>query len=64
MATGEASQVVLTQGRGRAMWISINREQRRNAINPEVIAAGSSRCASFKAESRSLAQFRSPWSRE
>ena len=38
MATGETSQVVLTQRRGRAMWIWINREQRRNAINPDVIA--------------------------
>jgi methylglutaconyl-CoA hydratase len=31
-------QVVLTQRRGPALWISINREERRNAINRDVIA--------------------------
>lgn len=30
--------VVLTQRRGAALWITINREERRNAINPDVIA--------------------------
>jgi enoyl-CoA hydratase/carnithine racemase len=30
--------VVLATRRGRALWISINREEKRNAINPEVIA--------------------------
>lgn len=29
---------VLTERRGAAMWIVINREERRNAINPDVIA--------------------------
>lgn len=29
---------ILTERRGQALWISINREERRNAINPEVIA--------------------------
>lgn len=29
--------VVLTERRGKAQWISINREERRNALNPEVI---------------------------
>ncbi len=29
--------VVLTERRGRAAWITINREDRRNAINPDVI---------------------------
>jgi enoyl-CoA hydratase/carnithine racemase len=38
MATGESSPVILTQRRGKALWIWINREERRNAINPEVIA--------------------------
>ena len=38
MTAVESSQVILTQRRGKAMWIWINREERRNAINPEVIA--------------------------
>ena len=29
---------ILTETRGRALWIRINREERRNAINPNVIA--------------------------
>jgi len=33
------SGVVLTTRRGRALWISINREEKRNALNPDVIAA-------------------------
>jgi methylglutaconyl-CoA hydratase len=32
-----ASGVVLKARRGKALWISINREERRNALNPEVI---------------------------
>jgi len=31
-------EVVITERRGRALWIFINREARRNAINPDVIA--------------------------
>ncbi len=34
----EAEQDVLTERRGKALWITINREARRNAINPGVIA--------------------------
>src|ERR1700758_3250669 len=34
----EAEQDVLTERRGKALWITINREARRNAINPAVIA--------------------------
>lgn len=30
--------VILTERRGAALWITINREERRNAINPDVIA--------------------------
>ncbi len=30
--------VILTERRGAALWIFINREERRNAINPDVIA--------------------------
>ena len=33
-----SSDVILTERRGRALWIFINREPRRNAINPDVIA--------------------------
>jgi enoyl-CoA hydratase/carnithine racemase len=33
-----AGNVVLSKKRGKAQWISINREERRNALNPEVIA--------------------------
>jgi enoyl-CoA hydratase/carnithine racemase len=33
-----ADQAVLTEQRGKALWITINREDRRNAINPQVIA--------------------------
>lgn len=29
--------VIRTEHRGRALWITINREERRNALNPEVI---------------------------
>jgi enoyl-CoA hydratase/carnithine racemase len=36
--TDAASEVVLTSQRGRVLWISINREPKRNALNPEVIA--------------------------
>jgi enoyl-CoA hydratase/carnithine racemase len=32
-----SSDVVLVSQRGRALWISINREDRRNALNPDVI---------------------------
>jgi methylglutaconyl-CoA hydratase len=35
--TDVASGVVLTIHRGRALWICINREQKRNTLNPEVI---------------------------
>jgi len=31
-------EVVLTERRGNALWISINRAERRNALNPDVIA--------------------------
>jgi methylglutaconyl-CoA hydratase len=34
----EAAGDVLTERRGKALWITINREARRNAINPGVIA--------------------------
>ena len=30
--------VILTERRGRSLWITIQREERRNALNPEVIA--------------------------
>ena len=30
--------VIVTQRRGAALWITIQREARRNAINPQVIA--------------------------
>jgi methylglutaconyl-CoA hydratase len=33
-----AAPVILTERRGAALWIVINREERRNAINPHVIA--------------------------
>lgn len=33
-----AAPAILTERRGQALWIFINREERRNAINPEVIA--------------------------
>ncbi|HYF19154.1 MAG TPA: enoyl-CoA hydratase-related protein [Ramlibacter sp.] len=33
-----ATDVVLTERRGPALWITINRPDRRNAINPDVIA--------------------------
>ena len=32
------ADTILTERRGAALWITINREERRNAINPEVIA--------------------------
>src|ERR1700761_7456073 len=34
----EAERDILTEQRGKALWITINREARRNAINPGVIA--------------------------
>jgi enoyl-CoA hydratase/carnithine racemase len=34
----DKDSVILTERRGAALWISINREERRNAINPDVIA--------------------------
>lgn len=37
MPNGKSGAVVLTQRRGRALWVTINREDRRNAINPDVI---------------------------
>ena len=33
----ETEPVILTERRGAALWIFINREERRNAINPDVI---------------------------
>jgi enoyl-CoA hydratase/carnithine racemase len=38
MSTDTLDPVVLTEQRGPALWITINREARRNALNPEVIA--------------------------
>jgi methylglutaconyl-CoA hydratase len=35
--TTSTAPVILTEKRGAALWIFINREERRNAINPEVI---------------------------
>jgi len=32
------ASVIVTERRGKALWIVINREERRNALNPEVIA--------------------------
>lgn len=32
------SNTILTERRGAALWITINREERRNAINPDVIS--------------------------
>jgi enoyl-CoA hydratase/carnithine racemase len=37
MSSEEQRSAVLTEQRGRTLWIRINREERRNAINPEVI---------------------------
>lgn len=37
MSNVESDAVVLTQRCGRALWVTINREERRNAINPDVI---------------------------
>ncbi len=34
----ETDKDILTERRGKALWITINREARRNAINPNVIA--------------------------
>ena len=36
--SNEDAKSVLTERRGNALWITINREARRNAINPDVIA--------------------------
>ncbi|MGA3125682.1 MAG: enoyl-CoA hydratase-related protein [Candidatus Korobacteraceae bacterium] len=36
--SNEDQKPILTHRRGDALWITINREDRRNAINPEVIA--------------------------
>jgi enoyl-CoA hydratase/carnithine racemase len=38
MSEAPTTEVILTEQRGRALWIFINREARRNAINPDVIA--------------------------
>jgi enoyl-CoA hydratase/carnithine racemase len=38
MSEPQSSPAILTERRGRALWIFINRETRRNAINPDVIA--------------------------
>lgn len=38
MSEQQTPRVILTERRGRALWIRINREERRNAINPDVIA--------------------------
>lgn len=38
MDTPPDTPVVASERRGRALWITINREARRNAINPDVIA--------------------------
>ncbi len=38
MTSKQADSVVLTERRGKAAWIWINREERRNALNPDVIA--------------------------
>jgi enoyl-CoA hydratase/carnithine racemase len=39
MAEAASEAVVLTRRTGDALWITINREERRNALNPDVIAA-------------------------
>jgi enoyl-CoA hydratase/carnithine racemase len=38
MTQPDTAPVVLTERRGNALWITINRQERRNAINPDVIA--------------------------
>lgn len=38
MSDTPSPDVILTERRGNALWIFINREARRNAINPDVIA--------------------------
>ncbi|HSV44839.1 MAG TPA: enoyl-CoA hydratase-related protein [Ramlibacter sp.] len=38
MQETEAKPAILTERRGAALWIFINREERRNAINPDVFA--------------------------
>ena len=38
MPSDTNAPMVLAERRGQAMWISINREERRNALNPQVIA--------------------------
>jgi len=38
MSEPQRSEAVLTEPRGRALWIFINREARRNAINPDALA--------------------------
>jgi methylglutaconyl-CoA hydratase len=37
MSNTPLTSVILTEHRGKALWITINREERRNALNPEVI---------------------------
>ena len=37
MSSNPTTPVVLIEQRGRALWLTINREERRNALNPEVI---------------------------
>ncbi len=37
MPNPQPISVLLTERRGKALWITINREERRNALNPEVI---------------------------
>src|SRR5450631_2008553 len=38
MSTPAIEHVVIAERRGSALWITINRETRRNALNPEVIS--------------------------
>jgi len=38
MSTHSTEPVVMTEQRGFALWITINREPHRNALNPEVVA--------------------------
>jgi enoyl-CoA hydratase/carnithine racemase len=37
MSTEAPTKALLTERRGKALWIFINREERRNALNPEVV---------------------------
>lgn len=52
-AAAPPTDVILVARRGKALWITINREQRRNAINPDVIA-GIHAAIDKHAEDRSL----------